>query len=599
MTEMDPPVTVSALDSTVPLGTVINNNYAITELLSIGGMGEVFLGENTFTGDPVAIKIVLRELAQDENITQLFRKEARVLCGLSDPAVVRYFNFVRDEELDRYCLIMEFVDGMVLSDHVREVAPLDVDAALVLLRRLAVGLAQVHAMGVVHRDLSPDNVILRDNAIDEAVLIDFGIAKSTELSDKTLHGQLTGKLKFISPEQLGHHDGVISRKTDIYGLALLVAYAVQGKPLPMGETVVEAVNARMVIPDLRAFDPRLRAILAYMLEPDPADRPASMDAVVELIDHPGQLPDKYRPLGPKVDPSAASDAVMDAVFQPPKMIPGRLAVDRPVASAPAPAAASSGAVLRWVGVLALVGGIGWFVADQQGWLGAPEGTPDAPDGPVVEAPVAEGAVTRSGYLAGYADGCAFAARVAAGPEAGTIVAYGADLTVFDSLPSDYDATFDAAPTVNTFALSEAQCPVAALGQALQPRDGGAPLMTLDRETMQSDGTIVGRLSDRRGRPVWLALITAAGGVYTLTDRLVEQPDGSATFTFGLTADSGDAPQGQVLVALASDAALITAAAAVEGAAAESLLPLIAAEIAGRDGRAGLALGYFTLEPTAE
>ncbi len=593
MTEADAPVGAVALESTVPLGTVINNNYKITELLSVGGMGEVFLGENTFTGDPVAIKIVLRELAQDENITQLFRKEARVLCGLSDPAVVRYFNFVRDESLDRYCLIMEFVDGMVLSEHVLQVDPLDVETALVLLRRLAVGLSQVHAMGVVHRDLSPDNVILRDNAIDEAVLIDFGIAKSTELSDKTLHGQLTGKLKFISPEQLGHHDGVITRKTDIYGLALLVAYAVQGKALPMGESVVEAVNARMVIPDLRDFDPRLRAILAHMLEPDPADRPESMDVVVELIDHPGRLPEKYRPLGPKVDPSAASDAAMDAVFQPPKLIPGKLAVDTPADPVP-PASGGGGAALRWVGVLALVGGIGWFVADQQGWLDAPEVAET--DAPVVEDPVSEGAVTRASYLATYADGCAFAARIAAGPEAGTIAAYAGDVAVFDGLSADYDTTFDAAPTINTFALSDAQCPVTILGKALQPRDGGAPVMTLDSDRMQSDGTIVGRLSDRRGRPVWLALVTAAGGIYNLTDRLVEQPDGSATFTFGLTADGAEGPQGQVLIALASDAPLIAAAAAAEGASAESLLPLVEAEIAGRDGRAGMALGKFTLVP---
>ncbi|MEL6572516.1 MAG: protein kinase [Pseudomonadota bacterium] len=592
MTQVDPPMGAGALESTVPLGTVINNNYKIMELLSIGGMGEVFLGENTFTGDPVAIKIVLRELAQDENITQLFRKEARVLCGLSDPAVVRYFNFVRDENLDRYCLIMEFVDGMVLSDHVLKVAPLDVETALVLLRRLAVGLAQVHAMGVVHRDLSPDNVILRDNAIDEAVLIDFGIAKSTELSDKTLHGQLTGKLKFISPEQLGHHDSVISRKTDIYGLALLIAYAVQGKPLPMGESVVEAVNARMVIPDLREFDPRLRAILAHMLEPDPADRPDSMDAVVELVDHPGRLPEKYRPLGPKVDPSAASDAAMDAVFQPPKLIPGKLAVDAPLE--PAVPAASGGATLRWVGVLALVGALGWFVADQQGWLGTPE-VADTEE-TVDVAPATEGAVTRASYLATYAEGCAFAVRIAAGPDAGTVAGYAGDVAAFDDLSADYDATFSAAPTVNTFALSGAQCPVATLGKALQSRDGGAPLMTLDSDTMQSDGTIVGRLSDRRGRPVWLALVTAAGGVYNLTDRLVEQPDGSATFNFGLTADGTDAPQGQVLIALASDAPLIAAAAAAEGASAQSLLPLIEAEIAGRDGRVGMALGYFTLEP---
>ena len=592
MTSAVVPTGMRLLESTVPLGTVINNNYVVSELLNIGGMGEVFLGENTFTGDPVAIKIVLQELAQDENITTLFMREAKVLCGLSHPSVVRYFNFVRDEALDRYCLIMEYVEGRVLSDHVSEIAPLSVEDALKLLRRIAEGLAQVHEMGVIHRDLSPDNVILRGSEIESAVLIDFGIAKSMQMSDETLHGQLAGKLKFISPEQLGHHDGVISPKTDIYGLALMLGYAVQGAPLPMGETVVEAVNARMAIPDLRHFDPRLRAILAYMLEPDPADRPASMAEVLELITYPGRLPEKYRPLGPKVEPGSDTEAAMDVVFQPPKLIPGQLA------SNPAPPVVDDtrggSGVLRWLVGLALIGGVGWIVAGQQGWLGEPEVPEEIAT--AVEEPIEEGAVTRASFLAGFVQGCGYATRIAAGPNAGTIAAFGQDVTVFDGLASAYEGTFDASPAVMTYAVSEDQCPVTGFAKALQPRDGGAPLMTLDSDTMQSNGTIVGHLSDRRGRPVWLALVTAAGGVYNLTDRLVEQPDGGATFTFGLTAGEADGPQGQVLIALASDAPLIAAAAASEGALAESLLPLIEAEIAGRGGQAGIALGYFTLEP---
>ncbi len=591
MTPEEIPEGMRLLESTVPLGTVINNNYAVTELLNIGGMGEVFRGENTFTGDPVAIKIVLKELAQDDNITTLFRREAKVLVGLSHPAVVRYFNFVHDAAIDRYCLIMEYIDGVVLSDHVRDAAPLSVDQAIVLMRRLTAGLAEVHAMDVIHRDLSPDNVILRGNDIDNAVLIDFGIAKSMEMSDKTLHGQLAGKLKFISPEQLGHFDGEISPQTDIYGLALLLAYAVQGGPLPMGDTVVEAVNARRAIPDLRHFDPRLRAILAYMLEPDPADRPVSMTDVLALLDDPAKLPEKYRPLGPKIAPGQATDAAMDAVFQPPKLIPGKLVTDAPATPAPADTQSRFAAV-RWIFALGLIAGIGWFVVSQQG---ADEGVPE--EAAVVEDPVVEpGALTRDSFLADYAEGCGFATRIAAGPAAGTIAAFGPDVAVFDGLPAAYDAEFDAAPAVNSFAIAQGHCPAMTLAKALQTRGGAAPVLVLDSDTMQSDGTIVGRLSDRRGRPVWLALITAAGGVYNLTDRLVEQPDGGATFSFGLTADGADGAQQQLVVAIAADAPLIAAAAASDATDAASLLPLIEAEIAGRDGQAGIALGAFTLVP---
>ncbi len=589
MTGGPAPKGMRLLESTVPLGTVINNNYAVTELLNIGGMGEVFRGENTFTGDPVAIKIVLRELAQDENITNLFRREAKVLCGLSHPSVVRYFNFVRDEALDRYCLIMEYVDGTVLSDHVTQVAPLSVEEAMRLMRRLAGGLAEVHNMGVIHRDLSPDNVIMRGDKIDESVLIDFGIAKSMEMSDKTLHGQLAGKLKFISPEQLGHHDGVISQKTDIYGLALLIAYAIEGKPLPMGDTLVEAVNLRRAIPDIRHFDPRLRALLAHMLEPDPADRPESMAQVAMLLDAPGKLPEKYRPLGPKVAPGTDSEAAMDAVFEPPKLIPGRVA---DAADGPADPDDSSG-WLRWVIALGLIGALGWVVADRQGLLQEP---PAPEQEGVADVPVSDNGLTRNGFLATFAEDCGFATRLSAGPNAGTISGFAREEAAFDGLATAYEDAFDATPAINTFAISEAQCPVVDLARALQSRDGGAPLLVLDSTTMQSDGTIVGRLSDRRGRPVWLALVTEAGGVYNLTDRLMEQPGGGATFSFGLTAEGAIAPQGKLLLALASQSPLIAAAAASDGTIAESLLPLIEAEIAGRDGRAGVALGYFVLEP---
>ncbi|MDN3713703.1 hypothetical protein QWZ10_21620 [Paracoccus cavernae] len=101
--------------------------------------------------------------------------------------------------------------------------------------------------GVTHRDLSPDNVILRENRIDEAVLIDFGIARSTELGDG-LNGRFAGKFKYIAPEQLGHGRGEIGPAADVYGLALMIAAALRGMPLDMGNSVVEASEARRRIP---------------------------------------------------------------------------------------------------------------------------------------------------------------------------------------------------------------------------------------------------------------------------------------------------------------------------------------------------------------
>ncbi|MGL4310405.1 MAG: serine/threonine-protein kinase, partial [Paracoccaceae bacterium] len=277
----------------VPLGTLINNNYRVEELINAGGMGEVFRGTNVHSGDEVAIKIVLQSLAHDEKVAALFRREARVLCQLSDQAIVRYYNFVHDAALDRFCLIMQFIDGVPLSEHVKQTAPLTLAEAQRLIRRLALGLDRAHAMDVVHRDLSPDNVMLPGGKVDNAVLIDFGIAKSTEMAESTLFGQMAGKFKYVSPEQLGHFGGEIGPRTDIYGLALLMSAAVRGEPIDMGGSVVEAVNARRAIPDLTGVYPELRPLFAHMLEPDPAMRPARMSDVIRLLDHPHEIPPQY------------------------------------------------------------------------------------------------------------------------------------------------------------------------------------------------------------------------------------------------------------------------------------------------------------------
>ena len=602
----------------VPIGTLINNNYEIKQLINAGGMGEVFRGENVFTGDSVAIKIVLQALAHDEKVAALFMREAKVLCQLSDQAIVRYYNFVRDADLDRFCLIMEFIEGVALSDHIRDVAPLTLPQAVGLMRRVAAGLDRAHQMDVIHRDLSPDNVMLRDGSVDDAVLIDFGIAKSAEMAESTLHGQLAGKFKYISPEQLGHFGGDIGPRTDIYGLALMMAAALRGAPLDMGSSVVEAVNARREIPDLSDIDPALRPLLAHMLEPDPRDRPARMSDVIALLDDPSKIPVKYgtaRPVATGFKAPPAPIAPTPGLRQPPgraqttggfggppadeaSASPFGATTGLPQTAPPAEPEGGSG-ILRWFLVVAVLAGIGGFVAWQQGLLDQPvmQTAEPATTGAEPTTPGLDPS-TRTGFLAGWTDEpCVLATRVEAGPNTGMIAGFAAEPGQFDGLPAAYDAAFGSRPDVVERRISPEQCPVLALAGGLRGPDSAPPVLTLDTEVMESGGSIVGRLSDRRGRPVWLAFVSTQGGVYNLTDRLTEQADGSATFSFGLVAEDGSEPTPQLLIAVAVDNPLIAAAAATDGTAAASLLPLIEAEIAGRgDNRAGVAIAGFELRP---
>jgi serine/threonine-protein kinase len=256
-----------------------------------------------------------------------------------------------------------------------------------------------------------------------------------------------------------------------------------------------------------------------------------------------------------------------------------------------------GGFIRWVVLLGLVGGAGYYVSQNPDLIFPPDEIVDGDPLPDPVEETAQGPLTRGSFLAGYHEGeCGFAERIAAGPQAGTIATYSADPSVFDGLLDAYEGLFDARPAVQANTLDAVQCPAADLAKIFTTRPGTAPVLTLDSNLMESGGSIVGRLSDRRGRPVWLALVTTQGGVYNLTDRLTEQADGSATFSFALNAPEGSDAQPQLLVAIAADAPLIAAAATTDGASAASVMPLIEAEVIGRDGAAGMTLGYFDLKP---
>ncbi len=265
--------------STVQPGTELNQTYRIDSLIGIGGMGEVFRGHNIQTGDAVAIKIVLPEFARDELILDLFRKEARILHHLAHDAIVRYYVFSIDAAVGRPYLAMEYVDGLSLAERMKS-GPVSLEECTVLRRRVADGLQKAHEAGIIHRDISPDNVILPDGRVDRAKIIDFGIAKSATVGGGTLlGGSFAGKYNFVSPEQLGLFGAEVTAKSDIYSLGLVLTAAIQGHPIDMTGSQVEVIEKRRAVPDLSGLPKEMQGLLRSMLEPDPAARLSSMGAV--------------------------------------------------------------------------------------------------------------------------------------------------------------------------------------------------------------------------------------------------------------------------------------------------------------------------------
>jgi eukaryotic-like serine/threonine-protein kinase len=263
----------------LPPGTRLNGIYEVETPIGRGGMGEVYRGRVIETGDLVAIKVLKGDFAQDGTAMALFRKEASALHHLHHDAIVRYFVFTIDPVLQRPYLAMELVEGPSLAEVLRN-GPLGFDAARTLMRRVASGLQAAHERGIIHRDISPDNIILPGHDPSRARILDFGIAKSGNLGGGTVIGDgFAGKYGYVSPEQLGLFDGTVTPRSDIYSLGLVIAQALRGQAIPMGTTQAEVLDRRRSVPDLAEIDERIRPLLTAMLQPDAKDRPASMEEI--------------------------------------------------------------------------------------------------------------------------------------------------------------------------------------------------------------------------------------------------------------------------------------------------------------------------------
>lgn len=272
-------------NATLGPGTkILNDTYVIDRCLGKGGMGEVYEAEHIELGSKRAIKIILPEYAKNTQYVALFIEEARKLSRVNNDAVVRYFEFSRDESGARY-LVMEFVDGQSLSG-VLEQRCLTPSEVIELIVRLGQGLAAVYDQGIkAHRDISPGNILLPQGRVGLAKVIDFGIAKSGDAGMTLIGSDFAGKYSYVSPEQVGLFGGPeqVDEKSDIYSLGLLAAAAAIGfgKRLDMGSEPASVTIARQKVPDLSGIPAELRPLLTHMLQPRPEDRPASMRALIE------------------------------------------------------------------------------------------------------------------------------------------------------------------------------------------------------------------------------------------------------------------------------------------------------------------------------
>jgi len=289
-----PPTPPAAADSTsdrptpidygrFPPGTILDRRYRIIGRIGRGGMGEVYRADDLRLHQPVAIKLLPRELARDARRLEQFHNEVRTARQVAHPNVCRVYDIGADER-DLY-LSMEFVDGEDLAASLRREGRFRTDRALDLARQICAGLAAVHDRGVVHRDLKPANIMLDSDG--RVRLMDFGLAAIGATG-----ATRDGTPAYMAPEQLDGRGA--STKSDIYALGLVLYEIFTGQRAFTAGTFDELrsqqASGEITPPSeiVRGLDPRIEDVILRCLEPAPDGRPSSALSVSMLL--PGSDP---------------------------------------------------------------------------------------------------------------------------------------------------------------------------------------------------------------------------------------------------------------------------------------------------------------------
>ncbi|MFN0113202.1 MAG: protein kinase domain-containing protein [Paracoccaceae bacterium] len=259
-------------------GQILNNTYEIEGVLGRGGTGEVYRARNTVTGQTVAIKALSKQFSGTEQSLELMRREAE-MRDVRDDAVVRYFECSRSDQ-GHIFLVMDFIDGPSVADLMAR-RSLDQRELLIIAHRVAQGLLAAHTHGMVHRDLSPDNIILRGGEPDRATLIDFGIAKDTAQGARTIVGNdFAGKYEYASPEQL---EGKSETRSDLYSLGATLLAAFRGRVPFEGALPGEMIRRKQSPLDTEGVPEPLKGLIDALTKPKAAERPDSASVVVERL----------------------------------------------------------------------------------------------------------------------------------------------------------------------------------------------------------------------------------------------------------------------------------------------------------------------------
>ncbi len=259
------------------------NHYRILSKIGSGGMGDVWLAEDTRLGRKVALKLLPAEVASTPDRLHRFHLEARATASLNHPNIAHIYEI--DESDETHFIAMEFVEGETLSRYLKAHRP-ELRTILKIFEGVADGLAKAHASGILHRDLKPDNIMVTPDG--RVKILDFGLAKLmprpdgeiSQLDDTgiTTPGAIVGTPSYMSPEQARGRTLEIDARSDIFAFGCVLFEAVTGIKAFRGEDHVDTLIkiVRDPAPSLSDINPMLpdvlQRIIHHCLEKTPENR---------------------------------------------------------------------------------------------------------------------------------------------------------------------------------------------------------------------------------------------------------------------------------------------------------------------------------------
>lgn len=266
------------------IGKKLDGRYEITELIGVGGMAEVYKGVDVMDHKDVAIKILKKEYAENEDFLRRFRNESKAIAVLSHPNIVKIYDVGFSDKIQY--IVMEYIDGITLKEYIEEEKVLTWKDTVHFVIQILRALQHAHDKGIVHRDIKPQNIMMfTDGTIK---VMDFGIAKFAREEGKTATDQAIGSVHYISPEQAS--GDVTDAKSDIYSVGAMMYEMLTGsKPFDSDNPVAIAVMHMQDIPERpRALNPDipdgLEEIVLRAMEKDPSDRYQSTAEMISDID---------------------------------------------------------------------------------------------------------------------------------------------------------------------------------------------------------------------------------------------------------------------------------------------------------------------------